>query len=94
MSRQTTLKILFAGIFLTLLTYNLWASFQQPVWQWSGLTSGVDRYWTIATFLDAYCGFITFYVWVFYKESSGLKRPVGAFNSSSVENCDCPPERR
>jgi hypothetical protein len=74
MSSQTMLKILFAGIFLLLLGYNLWATFQQPVWQWGGLTTGPDRYWTIATFLDAYCGFITFYVWVFYKESSAAKR--------------------
>lgn len=74
MSNQSTLKTLFAVIFLTLLIYNSWASLQQPVWQWGGLTSGVDRYWTIATFLDAYCGFLTFYVWVFYKERSAWKR--------------------
>ena len=42
MSRQSMLKILFAAIFLTLLGYNLWASFQQPVWQWGGLTTGPD----------------------------------------------------
>lgn len=74
MSNRTTLRILFTGIFLMLLGYNLWASTQQPVWRWGGLTSGVDRYWTLATFLDAYCGFITFYVWVFYKESATFKR--------------------
>ncbi len=72
------LKILFAGIFLMLLGYNLWASTQQPVWQWGGLTTGPDRYWTIATFLDAYCGFITFNFWVFSKESGALKR-IGWF---------------
>jgi len=74
MSAKTTLKILFSCVFLGLLAYNIWASTQQPVWQWTGLTSGEDRHWTLATFLDAYCGFLTFYVWVFYKEASFLSR--------------------
>jgi hypothetical protein len=74
MSSKMTLKLLFFSIFITLLIYNSWASTQQAVWQWGGLTTGVDRYWTIATFLDAYAGFITFYVWVVYKESSWWSR--------------------
>jgi len=76
MPSKTTLKILFSCIFVTLLVYNSWAATQQPVLQWGGLTTGQDRYWTIATFLDAYFGFLTFYVWVFYKESRGLPRIV------------------
>ncbi len=74
MASKTTLKILFFCIFGTMLLYTSWASTQQPVWQWSGLTAGNDRYWTTATLLDAYCGFITFYVWVVYKESSWWAR--------------------
>jgi Protein of unknown function (DUF1475) len=35
---------------------------------------GPDRYWTIATLLDAYFGFLIFYVWVFFKESRPLPR--------------------
>jgi len=69
MTSKTTLKILFSCILVALLVYNSWAATQQAVWQWGGLTTGPDRYWTIATFLDAYLGFITFYVWVVYKES-------------------------
>jgi hypothetical protein len=76
MTAKTVLRILFSGIFLALLSYNLWASTRQPLLQWGGLTTGPDRYWTIATFIDAYCGFVTFYVWVFYKESRWLKRVV------------------
>jgi hypothetical protein len=68
MPSKTVLKILFSCIFLTLLAYNSWATTQQSVLAWGGLTTGTDRYWTIATFLDAYFGFLTFYVWVFYKE--------------------------
>jgi hypothetical protein len=74
MSSKTTLKILFSCIFATLLVYNSWAATQQAVWQWGGLTTGQDRYWTIATFLDAYAGFTTFYVWVVYKESGWWAR--------------------
>ncbi len=41
---------------------------------WTGMTAGPDRYWTIATMCDAYFGFITFYVWVAYKETRWLPR--------------------
>jgi hypothetical protein len=68
MPSKTALKILFSCIFITLLVYNSWAATRQSVLQWGGLTTGIDRYWTIATFLDAYFGFLTFYTWVFYKE--------------------------
>jgi hypothetical protein len=69
MPSKAALKFLFCCIFVGLVVYNTWAASRQSVLQWGGLTSGVDRYWTIATFLDAYCGFLTFYVWVFYKEA-------------------------
>jgi hypothetical protein len=78
MSAKTALKILFSCIFLGLVSYNLWASTQQSLLQWSGLTAKPDRYWTIAAFIDAYCGFLTFYVWVLYKEARWIKR-IGWF---------------
>lgn len=74
MSSKTALKILFSCILLSLLVYTAWASTQQSVLRWGGLTSGPDRYWTTATLMDAYFGFLTFYVWVFYKESRWLPR--------------------
>jgi hypothetical protein len=74
MSSKTGLTILFAGIFVCLAAYTGWASLQQPVVQWTGITVGRDRYWTIATLLDAYFGFLTFYAWVFYKERSWIRR--------------------
>jgi len=67
MSTKAALKILFSCIFLSLLLCSIWAGMQQPIVHWGGL-HGPDRYWTIATLLDAYCGFLTFYVWVFFKE--------------------------
>ncbi len=74
MSAKWSLKILFGGIFLSMLCYTVWASTQQPVLQWGGLAHGRDRYWTIATLLDAYFGFVTFYVWVCFKERRWLPR--------------------
>lgn len=73
MNDKTILKLLFACIFLSLAVYSVWASLHQPLLQWGGLT-GPDRYWTGATLLDAYYGFLTFYAWVFYKEMRWLPR--------------------
>lgn len=70
MTSRPALMVLFAFILLSLLGYTLWAGTQQPVWEWQGLTEGPDRWWTIATLLDAYYGFITFFVWVCWKERS------------------------
>jgi hypothetical protein len=53
MQTKTLLKLLFSCILLTLLIYTGWAGTRQPVLQWGGLTSGSDRYWTIATLMDA-----------------------------------------
>jgi Protein of unknown function (DUF1475) len=78
MHHKTPLKVLFCGILLTMIAATVWASLRQPIQNWGGLTTGPDRYWTIATTLDAYCGFLTFYAWVFYKESRWLRR-VGWF---------------
>jgi hypothetical protein len=76
MNSKKALKILFCCIFVVLTGYNLWAATRQPLLQWRGLTTGPDRYWTIAAFVDAYCGFLTFYVWVFYKEARWPRRIV------------------
>jgi len=71
---KRALQILFGFILVSLTTYNLWVSTQQPVWEWGGLTTRPDNLWTIATLIDAYYGFITFYVWVLWKETRALPR--------------------
>jgi hypothetical protein len=65
---KITLKTLFSCILLAMIVGTGWATIHQSVQEWGGLTTGPDRYWTLATFMDAYCGFLTFYAWVFYKE--------------------------
>jgi hypothetical protein len=74
MSARTGLKLLFGFILVSLAAYTSWASTQQAVWDWRGLLDGPDRWWTIATLIDAYYGFLTFYAWVFYKEPRAAAR--------------------
>jgi len=66
---KTVLQILFGFILVSLFCYTTFASLQQSVLDWQGLVRTPDNWWTIATLIDAYYGFLTFYVWVFYKES-------------------------
>ena len=72
---QTPLKLLFCCIFLCLFVCSVWASIHQGLFAWGGL-KGTDRYWTIATLMDAYFGFLTFYLWVVYKEPKPWARVV------------------
>jgi hypothetical protein len=74
MCPKTLLKILFASILLTMMVCTGWAGVNQSLFHWDGMTSEPDRYWTIATFCDAYFGFLTFFVWVFYKERRWVAR--------------------
>ncbi|HSN70286.1 MAG TPA: DUF1475 family protein [Steroidobacteraceae bacterium] len=78
MTARASLTFLFGFILVSLFGYTIWASTQQPLWEWQGLTQGTDRWWTIATLIDAYYGFLTFYVWVFFKERSAAGR-IGWF---------------
>lgn len=71
---KRALQILFGFILVSLTAYNLWVSTQQSVLDWGGLTTQPDNLWTIATFIDAYYGFITFYVWVLWKETRAVPR--------------------
>ncbi len=52
----------------TMVLTTLWASTREPIW---GIPKKVTKDpWFIATLLDAYLGFLTFYGWVFYKETN------------------------
>ena len=68
MHARAVLQLIFTAILLTMIGVTTWASLHQPVWQWGGLTQSPDNGWTIATLFDAYFGFVTFYVWLAYKE--------------------------
>jgi hypothetical protein len=72
--QKRALQTLFGFILVSLTAYNLWVSTRQSVFAWGGLTTPPDNLWTIATLVDAYYGFITFYVWVLWKETRALSR--------------------
>ena len=78
MSSRLVLKLLFGGILAAMLAVTTLASLKQPLWQWTGLVAEPDRWWTYATLADAYFGFLTFYAWVFYKETAVVAR-IGWF---------------
>jgi hypothetical protein len=74
MDSRRALQLLFGLILLSMLAITVTASGRQPLWEWTGLVSEPDRWWTIATLADAYFGFLTFYAWVFYKETTATAR--------------------
>jgi hypothetical protein len=74
MSVRPVLTLLFGGILAAMLAVTTTASLRQPLWEWTGLVAEPDKWWTWATLFDAYCGFLTFYAWVFYKERGWGRR--------------------
>ena len=78
MKARPTLTALFGAILAGMLLVTTTASLKQPLWEWGGLTSEPDRWWTLATLADAYFGFLTFYAWVFYKQVAAVSR-IGWF---------------
>ena len=71
---RSVLALVFALILIAMLAVTTYATLDRSVFKvGSDLTS--DR-WFQATLADAYFGFITFYVWLFYKERSSLFRLI------------------
>ncbi len=68
------LALIFVAILVTMLAVTIVASLDRSV-----LIAGQGLWpdpWFIATLVDAYCGFITFFVWVAYKETRLWKRGI------------------
>jgi len=66
------LRILFAVILVTMLAGTTWAMLEESVFDGG---SHILRYrWGWMTLADAYFGFLTFFVWLAYKETSSLAR--------------------
>jgi Protein of unknown function (DUF1475) len=65
---------LFAAIFLVMIAVTLWASSHSSLLDPAVRAAYNAQPWAIATLFDAYCGFITFLVWVAFRERGlGLK---------------------
>lgn len=66
------LRGFFFLVLASMLAVTSWASWQCPLF---GVPRDVATHpWFIATLFDAYWGFLTFYVWVAYKELSWISR--------------------
>jgi hypothetical protein len=65
------LTSLFACVFTVMVGVTVWASMDRNVFQTGDLFADP---WFVATLCDAYCGFLIFYVWVAYRESSMPRR--------------------
>lgn len=66
------LRIFFSLILVSMLAVTGWASSQVALWQ---IPQEVLRHpWFIATLFDAYFGFLTFWLWVAYLQSTWTSR--------------------
>lgn len=65
------LTVVFALIFVALSFATVSASLDRNILSAGNLFA--DR-WFVATLCDAYCGFVIFFCWVAYKETSALAR--------------------
>ncbi len=68
------LRIAFTGVLLTMLFVTGWASAILPLWQTPRTL--LLHPWFIATLFDCYFGFLTFYLWLAYRESRWLARAL------------------
>ncbi len=69
---KTLLKAFFVLVLAGMIAVTTWASLDRGVWI-AGDGLWPDR-WFAATLADAYFGFLTFYVWVAYKEQGWARR--------------------
>ncbi|HET8881491.1 MAG TPA: DUF1475 family protein [Solimonas sp.] len=66
------LKLVFTLALLAILSATGWASLQLPMWDTPRAVA--THPWFIATLVDTYLAFFTFWLWVAYKERSNLAR--------------------
>ena len=71
------LRIAFLIVIVSMLVVTTWASLRVPIWEIPAAVGGHP--WFVATLFDAYFGFLTFYAWVFYKETSPVARILWFF---------------
>lgn len=71
---KTALKFLFAAIFIWMTVLTIRTSLAVSLW--SAWDSFAANRWAVATLYDAYFGFITFWMWVAYKERTIWSRSL------------------
>ena len=66
------LRLFFLVVLASMLAVTTWASREVALWKIPAEVIGHP--WMIATLFDAYWGFLTFYLWIAYKERSWAAR--------------------
>lgn len=65
---RTVLIVLFAAIFVVMIGVTVWAGSRSSLFDPAVRAAYNAQPWAIATLFDACCGFITFFVWLAYRE--------------------------
>ena len=73
MATRRALAVLFCAILVVMTLVTVRASLDRSVFDIAHL---MREPWFIATLADAYCGFLTFFVWVAYKEARWSRRAI------------------
>lgn len=71
---RSLLTVFFSSILLGMLAITTYASLDRGLFD-AG-SELLEHPWFVATLCDAYFGFLTFYVWVWYRESTAAARTV------------------
>lgn len=66
------LRIFFSFVLLSMLAVTIWASLQGALWETPRAVA--THPWFIATLFDTYWAFLTFYVWLAYKERAWVAK--------------------
>lgn len=66
------LRVFFMVVLASMLAVTSWASMECALWKTPREVA--THPWFIATLFDTYWGFLTFYCWVAYKETTWLAR--------------------
>ncbi len=66
------LRLAFSFVLVAMLSVTTWASLKVTLWETPRAVA--THPWFIATMFDTYFGFLIFYAWVAYKETSNLAR--------------------
>ncbi len=66
------LRCFFLFVLIAMLAVTTWASLQVPLWETPRKVA--THPWFIATLFDTYFAFLTFYLWLAYRETSNLAR--------------------
>jgi hypothetical protein len=72
MMQRRLLQLLFVAILVAMIAVTTWASLKVSLW--GAWPDYVENPWAIATLFDAYFGFVTFYVWVAWRERAVVSR--------------------